>query len=95
MSKPPGGRHRDGVLPDQFVSRRFDQVKKAAAAQLDRMEPGWLILYGEWTREFVAFARWAAEPVRVASATVDELRGLMREAELGKMFRSVARRGAA
>ncbi|MDH2428864.1 hypothetical protein [Sphaerisporangium sp. TRM90804] len=78
-----------------MVPRRFDRAKKAAAAQLDQLEPSWLVLYGEWTRQFVAFARWTAEPVRVAAATVEELRELMREAELSAMFRHAYEWGAA
>ncbi|MDH2429301.1 hypothetical protein [Sphaerisporangium sp. TRM90804] len=94
MSRPIG-RHRDGGLPPRFRSRRWDAEKKADAAQLDQMEPSWVILYGEGTRQFIAFAKWTAEPVRIAAASVDELRSLMREAELTAMFRGAPTRNTA
>ncbi|MDH2425400.1 hypothetical protein [Sphaerisporangium sp. TRM90804] len=80
MSRPVG-RHREGGRPPGFTSRRFARAKKAAAAQLDQLEPAWVVMYGEGTRQFVAFARWAAEPVCIAVSGAEELRHLMREAE--------------
>ncbi len=90
MRKPrvarPRGRHRLGVQPAPSPSRQWDHAKKAAAAQLDQLEPGWLILYGTHSRRFVAMASWVTRgPVRVEASTIGELCDLMREAELEEM----------
>ncbi|GII87787.1 hypothetical protein Ssi03_57770 [Sphaerisporangium siamense] len=64
--------------------RRWDQAKRAAAAQLNQLEPGWFVFYGVGSRRFVAFGTWwASVPVRVEARTAEELRELMREAESG------------
>ncbi|MEV6982428.1 hypothetical protein AB0M95_14365 [Sphaerisporangium sp. NPDC051017] len=83
MNREPG-RHRIGATPVQVESRRWDPAKRAAAAQLDQLEPGWFVSYGVGCRRFVAIALWHAHaPLRIEATTVDELRELMREAELG------------
>ncbi len=47
-------------------------------------------MYGLGSRRFVAMAIWhAPRPLRVEASTLDELRELMREAELGAMARLV------
>ncbi|WP_424536835.1 hypothetical protein ACOZ38_44580 [Sphaerisporangium viridialbum] len=85
MSREPG-RHRIGVRPGQVQPRRWDLAKRAAAAQLDQMEPAWHISYGVGSRKFTAIAIWhAPHPLRVEAPTVEELRELMREAELDAM----------
>jgi hypothetical protein len=81
MSATPG-RHRVGAPAERVLPRVWDQVKRAAAAQLDLTEPAWLVMYGPGSRRFVAMATWnAAQPVRVEAFTIAELRDLMREAE--------------
>ncbi|MEV7965137.1 hypothetical protein AB0O34_04050 [Sphaerisporangium sp. NPDC088356] len=80
------GRHRIGVRPGRVDPRRWDLAKRAAAAQLDQMEPAWHVMYGLGSRRFVAMAIWhAPRPLRVDATTLDELRELMREAELEAM----------
>ncbi|GGL03665.1 hypothetical protein Sme01_65090 [Sphaerisporangium melleum] len=77
------GRHRIGAPFRPVPSHRWDLAKKAAAAQLDQLEPAWLVYYGPGTRRFVAIAVWPApRPLQVDAFTVEELRALMREAEV-------------
>ncbi|MEU9887231.1 hypothetical protein [Sphaerisporangium sp. NPDC051011] len=85
MSRTPG-RHRIGAALSQVEPRRWDVAKKAAAAQVDQMEPCWSVSYGVGSRRFLAIAVWhVPAPLRVEAATVEELRELMREAELGPL----------
>lgn len=85
MRRPPG-RHRIGTRPGRVEPRRWDAAKTAAAAQLDQVEPGWFITYGVGLRRFIAIAIWhAPSAMRIHAATIEELRELMREAELGVM----------
>ncbi|WP_424535252.1 hypothetical protein ACOZ38_34645 [Sphaerisporangium viridialbum] len=80
------GRHRVGAWTGRVDRRRWDLAKRAAADQLDQMEPAWHVMYGLGGRRFVAMAIWhAPRPLRVEASTLDELRELMREAELGAM----------
>ncbi|MEV0754547.1 ATP-binding protein [Streptosporangium sp. NPDC050280] len=76
------GRHRRGTASEQVGSRSWDPAERAAAEQLDQIEPAWIVWYGTGTRDFHAVAGWpAAEPLIVRARTADELRALMREAE--------------
>ncbi|MEV4529223.1 ATP-binding protein [Streptosporangium sp. NPDC049304] len=76
------GRHRRGTVTEQVGSRSWDPAERAAAEQLDQIEPAWIVWYGTGTRHFHAVAVWpAAEPLIVRARTADELRALMREAE--------------
>ncbi|GII87947.1 hypothetical protein Ssi03_59370 [Sphaerisporangium siamense] len=62
--------------------RRWDPAERAAAAQLDQLEPGWFVTYGVGSRRFVAIAAWRVpSPLRIETASIKELRELMREAE--------------
>jgi hypothetical protein len=76
------GRHRQGVPATQVHPQRWDPAKRAAAQQLDLIEPAWAVWYGLGARRFYAIATWPApEPLIVQARTPDELRDLMREAE--------------
>ncbi|GII87905.1 hypothetical protein Ssi03_58950 [Sphaerisporangium siamense] len=77
------GRHRVGAPSVPIAPRRWDVAERAAAALLDRMEPGWFVTYGVGSRRFAAIAVWSTPvPLMVQAATIEELRDLMREAEL-------------
>ncbi|MEU3165211.1 ATP-binding protein [Streptosporangium sp. NPDC006930] len=77
-----GGRHRRGAVTERVCSRPWDPAERAAAEQLDQIEPAWIVWYGTGTRDFHAVAVWpVAEPLIVRARTADELRALMREAE--------------
>ncbi|MER6825450.1 ATP-binding protein [Streptosporangium sp. NPDC000563] len=77
-----GGRHRRGTAIERVDSRIWDLAERAAAEQLDQIEPAWTVWYGTGTRHFHAVAGWPApEPLIVRARTADELRALMREAE--------------
>ncbi|GAA3800437.1 hypothetical protein GCM10022226_20050 [Sphaerisporangium flaviroseum] len=76
------GRHRRGVTATHVHPRRWDPAKRAAAQQLDQIEPAWAVWYGLGARCFYAIAIGPVpEPLIVQARTTDELRGLMREAE--------------
>ncbi|GAA3800484.1 hypothetical protein GCM10022226_20110 [Sphaerisporangium flaviroseum] len=73
--------------------RCWDPAERAAARQLDQMEPAWAVWYGLGARRFYAAAVWAAcEPLMVQAGTADELRDRMREAEVGDLMREAERR---
>jgi|GEM_PF-1726391 len=77
-----GGRHRRGTVTEPVGSRSWDPAERAAAEQLDQIEPAWIVWYGPGTRHFHAVAVWpASDPLTVRARTADELRTLMREAE--------------
>ncbi|MEV6987399.1 ATP-binding protein [Sphaerisporangium sp. NPDC051017] len=89
----PGGRHRRGRTIEQAAQRRWDLAERAAAHQLDQIEPGWTVWYGVGTRRYYAIATWRTpEPLIVQGRIVDELRDLMREAEQVARTRPVATR---
>ncbi|MFI6450037.1 ATP-binding protein [Streptosporangium amethystogenes] len=76
------GRHRRGTAPEQVAPQPWDPAERAAAEQLDQVEPAWTIWYGPGTRHFHAVAGWPTPvPLTVRARTADELRTLMREAE--------------
>ncbi|MFI6455615.1 ATP-binding protein [Streptosporangium amethystogenes] len=78
------GRHRRGTATERVDSQPWDPAERAAAEQLDQIEPAWTVWYGPGTRRFHAVAGWPASgPLIVQAGTADELRGLMREAEHG------------
>ncbi|MFF5247908.1 ATP-binding protein [Streptosporangium sp. NPDC000095] len=83
VSQPrQSGRHRRGAAIARVDFRAWDLAERAAAEQLDQIEPAWTVWYGTGTRHFHAVAVWpAAEPLIVRARTADELRALMREAE--------------
>ncbi|RCG30262.1 hypothetical protein DQ384_16090 [Sphaerisporangium album] len=92
----PRGRHRPGTAPTQVRSRPWDLAQKAAAQQLDQMEPVWAICYGVGSRRFYAAATWPTpDPLLVEADTTDELRDLMRAAERAVLYRPPAHRSAA
>ncbi|GGK74870.1 hypothetical protein Sme01_34480 [Sphaerisporangium melleum] len=81
----PAGRHHIGAVPriPHQAPRRWDPAKRAAAAQLDQIEPAWTVFYGVGSRRFTAIALWQAPTgLRVEATTTEELRMLMREAEM-------------
>ncbi|GAA3813409.1 hypothetical protein GCM10022226_37670 [Sphaerisporangium flaviroseum] len=80
--RTPAGRHRHGRPATELGRREWDTAQKARAAQLDLLEPGWLVLYGPYYRRFYAIALVSVviEPVVEASGP-EELRTLMRLAE--------------
>ncbi|WP_326644154.1 ATP-binding protein [Streptosporangium sp. NBC_01755] len=76
------GRHRRGTVTEQVGSQPWDPAERAAAEQLDQVEPAWTVWYGPGTRRFHAVAVWPTPvPLSVRARTADELRTLMREAE--------------
>ncbi|GGK66172.1 hypothetical protein Sme01_11080 [Sphaerisporangium melleum] len=77
-----GGRHRPGTPVAQVQPGRWDPAKRAAARQLDQLEPAWVVWYGVGARCFYAVAIWGTPgPLLVQSRTIEELRALMREAD--------------
>ena len=80
------GRHAEGARVTRTQSTWWDPAKRAVAAELDRMEPGWLVMYGPWSRRFYAIALWDAPcPVLLDARTAEELREQMRQAEMAGM----------
>ncbi|GII86735.1 hypothetical protein Ssi03_47250 [Sphaerisporangium siamense] len=76
------GRHRKGTSPVPVHPGNWDVAERAAAGQLDLVEPGWMVSYGVGTRRYFAIATWPAPaPLIVEAPTTDELRARMREAE--------------
>ncbi|MFC4530696.1 ATP-binding protein [Sphaerisporangium dianthi] len=91
----PRGRHRPGAAPAQVTPRPWDASERAAAEQLDQMEPVWAIWYGMGSRRFYAVATWPLPgPLLVQAGTADELRDLMRASEQAVLYRSGPDRAA-
>ncbi|MET8141465.1 hypothetical protein ABZU32_14255 [Sphaerisporangium sp. NPDC005288] len=87
--RPPTGRHRlrrPATMPEPLAPdggrKAWDEKQQARAGQLGLLEPGWLVMYGVYSRRFYAIARTAevAEPL-VEAATPGELCALMRDSE--------------
>lgn len=76
------GRHRLGAALMPWVRIRWDIRQRAAAAGLDAIEPGWLVIYRVWARRFYAVPMWplAGRP-GIEADTVAGLRARMRQAE--------------
>ncbi|WP_424535938.1 hypothetical protein ACOZ38_38940 [Sphaerisporangium viridialbum] len=67
---------------EEVVRRPRDVVQKAEAAQLDVLEPGWVVVYLTHRRRFCAFACLEGLGDEVVEArTAAELRRMMRDAE--------------
>jgi hypothetical protein len=90
------GRHRRGrptVAPERLGAdgrgRVWDAAQRVRAEQFGLLEPGWLVIYGPYSRRFHAIARTAqvAEPL-IDAPTLEELRGLMRESEFAFLVAS-------
>src|SRR5690606_10114646 len=65
-----------------ILASALDERRRAQAAHLDAHEPGWLVLYGPWSRAFFAFAAWPAPRALIVGArTPEALRDAMRHAE--------------
>ncbi len=78
-----GGRHRCGVPYTPVRRIRWDVRQREQAARLDAEEPGWVIVYGPWSRRFMAFAAWPVSRGLVVDArTPEELWEAMRDAEM-------------
>ncbi|RCG22459.1 hypothetical protein DQ384_35745 [Sphaerisporangium album] len=87
--RPTAGRHRRGPATEperrepDGRRRVWDGTQRARAEQLGLLEPGWLVIYGPYSRRFYAIARIAevSEPL-LDAATSEELRSLMRRSEI-------------
>ncbi|GGK91795.1 hypothetical protein Sme01_54140 [Sphaerisporangium melleum] len=76
------GRHSEGYRSPAVSRRVFDPAARAQAAQLDQLEPGWLIWYAVYDRLYYAISHTGiTTPACVAGPTPDALCALMREAE--------------
>ena len=69
----------------------FDELERRAAVQLESRHPGWLVMWGTYTRVYWAFPRFNA-PAGSILATPDaaELTTRMRQAELAASGRHPA-----
>lgn len=89
-------RHARGQAAIHVRRRSWDADKRHAAALLDLVEPAWVVFYGLGSRRFFAMATWPVpRPLIVSAADVEELRDLMREAELTSAVGLAAARDAA
>ncbi|MDH2430367.1 hypothetical protein [Sphaerisporangium sp. TRM90804] len=87
--RPAAGRHRRGTAAQpehrgpEGRRKVWDARQRARAEQLGLLEPGWLVMYGAYSRRFYAIARISevCEPL-LQAATPEELRTLMRGSEL-------------
>ncbi|WP_433366196.1 ATP-binding protein [Streptosporangium sp. CA-115845] len=67
------GRHRRGTVTEQVAPQPWDPAERAAAEQLDQIEPAWTVWYGPGTRHFHAVAVWPTpEPLTLRARTADE-----------------------
>ncbi|GIH62859.1 hypothetical protein [Microbispora siamensis] len=76
-------RQATGRPSDEVHRRYWDAEQRLAAARLDEVEPAWAISYGLGSRRFYAIATWPVpHPLILDATSLDELRELMREAEM-------------
>ncbi|GAB1821675.1 hypothetical protein [Herbidospora sp. RD11066] len=76
---------RTKTRPDRGDEPRriWDADKRRAAAHLDQMEPAWVVSWGTGSRRFFAVAAWpVSRPLIIEALGLDELRRLMRMAEM-------------
>ncbi|MEV5411433.1 hypothetical protein AB0K60_21665 [Thermopolyspora sp. NPDC052614] len=93
-----GGRHRAGAACTPWARVRWDVRERAAAAGLDAIEPGWLVIWRLWARRFYAVPAWPlpwAGLLGVESRTVAGLQEEMRRAERAGWADGSERLGAA
>ena len=65
------------------MTGRYDPAARHAAARLQAASPGWMVLYGPWSRLYYAFPRFAAPPGTILAAPATrELAAWMRTTEL-------------
>src|SRR5690348_1579342 len=62
--RPATGRHRlrrSATVPEppDVERKAWDEKQQARAEQLGLLEPGWLVIYGVYSRRFYAIARTA------------------------------------
>ncbi|MFC4531548.1 ATP-binding protein [Sphaerisporangium dianthi] len=77
------GQHRRGTVEQRVVPKGWDAAERATAEHIDQLEPTWAVWYGVGSRRFYAVATWPAPvPLMVEARSADELRDLMREAEV-------------
>jgi hypothetical protein len=89
-----GGEQRRPVLRTRL--RDWDADKRHATLRLDVTEPAWAVFYGVGSRRFYAIAAWPVpHPLILDAGDTDELRALMREAELTHAARAQAPAGDA
>lgn len=61
----------------------YDPGQRRAAGRIERQNPGWVIMYGPWTRHFWAYPRFSTPRGTILDApSTAELLPLMRAAEL-------------
>lgn len=86
-------RHATGRPSDEVHRRYWDAEQRLAAARLDQAELAWAISYGLGSRRFYAIATWPVpHPLILDATSLDELRELMREAEMSPAEYSHVRR---
>jgi len=65
------------------MTARFDPAQRRAAARLTERYPGWLVIWGTWSREFWAFPTFGVPPgTFVHAPTTTGLLALMTRTEL-------------
>jgi len=61
----------------------YDPGQRRAAGRIERQNPGWVVMYGPWTRHYWAYPRFSAPRGTILDApSIAELLPLMRAAEL-------------
>lgn len=62
--------------------RREENDRRQGAARIERDHPNWIVHFGVYTREYVAFPRFETpEPVRLKSRDPGKFAALIRDAE--------------
>ena len=75
--------HEPGSSMLRVVGEPYDPGQRRAAGRIERQNPGWVIMYGPWTRRFWAYPQFFTPRGTILDApSTAELLPLMRAAEL-------------
>ena len=62
------GRQAGAGKPDLGPASAFDDASREAAERTERENPGWIVVFGVFTKEFVCFPRFPAPAGTIVTA---------------------------
>jgi hypothetical protein len=76
------GRQADAGKPEPGPASVFENASREAAERTERENPGWIVVFGVFTKEFVCFPRFPAPAGTIVTALyLDAIPPRMRKIE--------------